>query len=60
VHAGFWWGNPRERGHLEDPGVYRVVILKWVFNKSDGAGLDSSGTGEGQAVVNSVVNLRIQ
>ena len=23
-----WWGNLRERGHLEDPGVYGRVILK--------------------------------
>jgi len=21
VHAGFWWGNLRERDHLEDPGI---------------------------------------
>jgi hypothetical protein len=21
VYAGFWWGNLRESGHLEDPGV---------------------------------------
>jgi hypothetical protein len=21
VHTRFWWGNLRERGHLEDPGV---------------------------------------
>jgi hypothetical protein len=21
VYTGFWWGNLRERGHLEDPGV---------------------------------------
>ena len=21
VHAGFWWGNLRERGHLGDPSV---------------------------------------
>jgi hypothetical protein len=20
VHTGFWWGNLRERDHLEDPG----------------------------------------
>jgi len=20
-YTGFWWGNLRERGHLEDPGV---------------------------------------
>jgi len=21
MHTEFWWGNMRERGHMEDPGV---------------------------------------
>jgi hypothetical protein len=41
VHAGFWWGNVRERDHLEDPGVVRRIILKWIFKQMDGVyGLD--------------------
>jgi hypothetical protein len=28
VHAGFWWGNLRERDHLEEIGVYEKVIIK--------------------------------
>ena len=28
VHTGFWWGNQRERNHLEDPGVDGRVIKK--------------------------------
>ena len=34
VDAGFLWGNLRERGSLEDLGVYGK-ILKWIF-KWDG------------------------
>jgi len=27
VYAGFWWGNLRERDHLEDPSVDKRIIL---------------------------------
>jgi hypothetical protein len=27
VYIGFWWGNMRERDHLEDPGVDGRIIL---------------------------------
>jgi hypothetical protein len=33
VYTGFWWGNLRERDHLEDPGIDGSVKLKWVFRK---------------------------
>jgi len=33
VHTGFWWGNRRERDHLEDPGADRNIILRWKFRK---------------------------
>jgi len=36
VHLGFWWGNVRERDHLEDPGVGGRLILKLMFKKWDG------------------------
>jgi len=41
VYTGFWWGNPRERDHVEDTGVDRRIILRWIFKKWDwGYGLD--------------------
>ena len=50
--------------HLEDSGVDRRVILKWIFEKRDRQGegrheLDLSGSGYGQAVVNAVMDLRV-
>ena len=35
MHTGFWWGNLRERDHLEDTGVDGRVILSLNFRKSD-------------------------
>jgi len=30
-----WWVNWRERDHLEDPGVDRRMILRWIYRKWD-------------------------
>jgi len=35
VYTGFWWGNPKDRGHLEDPGVDGRIVLRWIFRKWD-------------------------
>jgi len=35
VHTGFWWGNLKERGDLEDPGLDWRIILKWISRKWD-------------------------
>ena len=33
LYTGFWWGNLRERDHLEDPGIQESVILRWTSRK---------------------------
>ena len=33
MYTGFWWGNLRERDHLEVPGLDGRIILRWIFRK---------------------------
>jgi hypothetical protein len=33
VYRGLWWGNLREKNHLEDPGIDERIILRWIFRK---------------------------
>jgi len=35
AHIGLWWENSRKREHLEEPGVYRRILLKWIFKKCE-------------------------
>ena len=34
VHTGFWWGNPKERDHLQDLAIGRRIMLKLMLCKS--------------------------
>jgi hypothetical protein len=35
VHTGVWWGNMKERDHLEDSGIGGWLILIWISKKWD-------------------------
>ena len=35
AYTVFWWGSLRERDHLEDPGIDRRIIIRWIFRKWD-------------------------
>jgi len=51
VHAGVWWGDLKEREHLQDPGIDGRIILTWIFKKWNGTWtgliLLQIGTGDG-------------
>jgi len=36
VHAGFLWGDLRERNHLEDLCLDGRIISAWIFKKWNG------------------------
>jgi hypothetical protein len=56
-----WWGDLRERDHLEDRRVNGNVILKWAFKKWDWRCMDwidlAQDTDRWRALVNAVMNL---
>ena len=33
MHAGFWWGNMKERDHFEFLGTDKKIIPKWLLKK---------------------------
>jgi hypothetical protein len=35
VHTGFWWGNLKERDHLENKDIDGRIILRWILRKWD-------------------------
>jgi len=63
VHTGFWWGDLRERDHLEDLSVDGRVILKWIFKKWDEESMDWIDLAEDRdrclALVNAVLKLPV-
>jgi hypothetical protein len=41
IFTGFWWGNMKERDHLEELGIDERILLRWIFRKwVGGHGLD--------------------
>jgi len=61
VDTGFWWGNMREREHLEDPGVDGRIIRRWIFRKSNVGGMDwiylAQDKDRGRILVNAVISI---
>jgi hypothetical protein len=57
-----WWGNLRERYHLEDSGVDAKIILRRIFRKWDG-GMNwidlAMDRDRWRALVNAATNLRV-
>jgi len=63
VCTGFWWGNLKDRDHLEDPGVEGRIILRWIFRKWDVGGMDwielAQDRDSWPALVKATMNLRV-
>jgi hypothetical protein len=55
-------GDLRERDHLEDVGMDRTIILKWIFKQWDGGmhWIDlAQDRDRWRALLNSIMNLQV-
>jgi hypothetical protein len=63
VHAGFWWGDLREKDHLLDVGVNERKLLKMDIQEVGLGGMDwidlSQDTDRWRALVKAVININI-
>ena len=62
MRTGFWWGDLRERYHLEDPDIVRKLIIKMDLREVGWEHeLDWSVQDRNTwpALVNAVMNLRV-
>jgi hypothetical protein len=63
VCTGCWWVSLRERGHWGGQDVDGRIILRWIFRKRDGVGMDlidlSEDRDRWRALLNSAMNLRV-
>jgi len=63
MYTGFWWGNLKEREHLEDPSVRWEDNIKMDLRKVGCGGKDwidlGQKKGRRRALVNTVMNLRV-
>jgi len=63
LYTAFWWGNLRERGHFEDPGLDGKIILGWILRKWGGVCMDwidlAQDRDRWRALVNAVMNLQV-
>jgi hypothetical protein len=62
VNTGFWDGNLRRGDYLEDPGIDKGIVLKWIFENWD-RGMDWTHLAQDRdrcrGDVNAVMNLRV-
>ena len=63
TYTGLWWGNLKERNHLEDTGVDGRIILRWVFRKWVCGGMDrielAQDRDRWRELVNAVMNILV-